>query len=246
MVAPLLPHAPIDEVVVGFVLDQPIGPDAVEAGMYLVERGDVFTQHEIHEAIVPSPGWIDVPGPLRVWLVSADGAWLVQLQHDRFHANWRRRGESPYPGFHRSGGAMHYAISEFTRFQDFCARLRGKKPNAASVEMSKIDLLVQGRHWQEVRDVAELVPVLAPILTTMATPGPTISVQTQERVDDTTVTISLTPARMKANPSLFAFRLEFRATQPAGEDMASQLVAINATLNEAFARVVPDYQRRFS
>ena len=35
MVAPLLPSAPIDEVVVGMVLDQPLGPDAVEAVLLL-------------------------------------------------------------------------------------------------------------------------------------------------------------------------------------------------------------------
>jgi len=247
MAAPLLPQAPIDEVVVGVVLDQPIGPNAVEAGFYLAQRLDTFSLHEIHEPILPAPGWIDVPGPVRVWLVSADGTQLVQLQQDRFHANWRRRGESVYPGFSRDGGAMHFAISEFSRLQEFCGRIRGgQTPNAASFELSKIDLLIQGKHWQDVREAAAIVPVLAPALDAMSKPSPNITLQFQERIDDTSVTISITPARMKANPDMSAFRLEFRAQQPAADNMGMQLAAMNTKLNEAFARVVPDYAKRFS
>src|ERR1043165_9367558 len=157
---PLLARAPIDEVVVGFILDQPVGPDAVDSGRYLTTRADRFVRHEIHDPILPAPGLYEMPGPTRVWLISADEAWLVQLQHDRFHANWRRRGDAPYPGFTRSGGAMHFAVEEFERFRAFCESKKGIKPNAASIELSKIDVLIMGKHWSDTADAAKLMPVL--------------------------------------------------------------------------------------
>jgi hypothetical protein len=245
MPAPLLPRAPIDEIVVGFILDQPLGPDPVQAGRYMAERKDVFVAHELHEPIVPQGVWIDTPNP-RVWLINQDETWMVQMQQDRFYANWRRRNDAAYPGFSREGGAMHFALREFRSFQMFCEQTRGKKPNAVSIELSKIDVLIQNKHWNDVADAAQLVPVLGVAATIMVQPGPNIVVQCQERAGDATVAISLTPARMRQNPQLAAFRLEFKAAQPAAEDLETQLLAINAVLNSAFARVIPEYEKRFS
>lgn len=247
MVAPLLPRAPIDEVVVGFVLDQPIGPDGPEAGLYLAERRDRFTRHETHEPIIADGTMIDLPGPVRTWLISADEAWLIQMQHDRFHANWRRRGEAAYPGFSREGGAMHFALSEFERFQKYAARIRnGQTPRAVGVEMSKIDVLIQEKHWSNLSEAAKLVPALEPALHWMGSPTANVSIRTQERVGEGSVMISITPAQMKADPSKFAFRLEFRTVQAAGEDLLAQLRSMNGLLNASLRRVIPEFDKRFS
>jgi len=243
---PLLARAPIDEVVVGFILDQAVGPDPVDCGRYLTTRAERFVRHEIHDLILPGPGVFEIPSPARVWLISADEAWLVQLQHDRFHANWRRRADAPYPGFTRSGGAMHFAVEEFERFRAFCERTKGIKPNAVSVELSKIDVLIMGKHWVDTSDAARLMPVLGGVFAMLTAPPGAIALRWQEEVGDVNVAVDVGSARLKAEPSLPAFRVEFRASAPVTGEISEHLVRANTILNEAFGRLIPDPERRFS
>lgn len=233
-------RAPIDEVVVGFILDQAVGPDAVDSGRYLVTRADRFVRHEIHEPIVAAPGFFELPGPSRVWLISADDAWLVQLQQDRFHANWRRRGEAPYPGFTRAGGAMHFALDEFTRYQDFCEATRGTKPNAVSLELSKIDLLIMGKHWSDSADAARLMPVLGGVFAMATGTAGAVALRWHEDVGEVNVAVALGSAQLKAAPGVQAFRVEFRASTPVTGDLSEHLARANGILNGAFTRLIPD------
>lgn len=197
---PLMARAPIDEVVVGFILDQALGPDAVDCGRYLATRGDRFVRHEIHEPIISTPGLFEVPGPARVWLISADDAWLVQLQQDRFHANWRRRGDAPYPGFTRPGGAMHFAVDELARFQAFCQTTQNTKPNPVSIELSKIDLLIMGKHWVDIADAAKLMPVLDGIFAVQTTRSGALALRWHEDIGDVTIAVAVGSAQLKATP----------------------------------------------
>jgi uncharacterized protein (TIGR04255 family) len=242
-----LVHAPIDEVVVGLVLDRPVGPDAVQAGMYLAARSDRFSRHEIHEPIVTEPGLLIGPGPVRVWLLSEDGGWLVQLQEDRFHANWRRRGSATYPGFSRDGGAMHFALNEFEQFRGYCERIGGVRPNAVSLELSKIDLLIQGKHWKDEADAALLMPVLREVRNNMKSKSANISIQWRDELSDgTTLTVSVLPARLKSETGTFAYRVSFQATAQVTDDLRQRLLHVNSQLNDAFARLIPGADRRFS
>lgn len=240
-----LPRPPIDEVVVSLVLDQPLGPDAVGSGRYLARRTDRFVRYEIHEPIASEPGFVVGPGPTRVWLISADDAWLVQLQEDRFVANWRRRGDAQYPGFTRSGGAMDYVVDEFSRFQAFCAEEHeGVAPDPVTFEMAKIDLLTQGRHWSDVADAARLLPVLSGAHQCMSSPDVNVAFRWQQAVEGGTLAVSIVPARMKADEKSFAYRLEFRFSGPVTGPLQEHLVLANSTLNDAFERLVPSTEHR--
>lgn len=243
---PLMAKAPIDEVVVGFILDQAVGPDAVDSGRYLATRGDRFVRHEIHEPILSTPGFIEVPGPARVWLISADDAWLVQLQQDRFHANWRRRGDAPYPGFTRTGGAMHFALDEFARFRTFCEATKGIKPNAVSIELSKIDLLIMGKHWADNSDAAKLMPALEGIFAMQSTRSGAVALRWHEDIDDVSIGVAVGSAQLKAAPGVPAFRVDFRASCPVTGDVTEHLVRANGILNDAFNRLIPNPGPRFS
>lgn len=238
--APLLSKAPIDEVVVGFILDHAVGPDAVDSGRYLATRSDLFVRHEIHEPIVAAPGFFELPGPARVWLISADDAWLVQLQQDRFHANWRRRGDALYPGFRRPGGAMHFAIDEFARYQAFCETIRGTKPNAVSLELSKIDLLTMGKHWTDEADAAKLMPVLHGVFAMTSGVASAVALRWHEEIGDVNLAVALGSAQLKAPPHARAFRVEFRASMPVTGDPREHLERANGILNDAFDRLIPD------
>lgn len=236
---PDLPNPPIDEVVVGLVLDPPLGPDAVQAGAYLARRGERFARHEIHEPVLSEPGIVIGPeGPLRIWLISADDAWLVQLQPDRFVANWRRRGVARYPGFTRRGGAMEFALDELARYQAFCAEIHEQSPRPVAFEVVKIDLLVRGRHWTDASDAAHLLPVLAGVHACMIGADVNTVVRWQEPCEGGTLAVSIVPARMKADEATLAYRTEFRFSGAITEPLRDHLIHANRMLNEAFARVV--------
>lgn len=243
---PLLPKAPIDEVVVGFVLDQQVGPDAVDCGVYLTERHDRFVRHELHDPIVASPAFFDGLGPSRVWLISDDDAWLVQLQHDRFYANWRRRSDGTYPGFSRAGGAMGYALEEFELFQAFVERRRGVRPTAIAFELSKIDLLIKGQHWNDAADAVKLMPVLNGVLANIPSMDGSVGIRWQYDVDGLAVVVGVTSVRLKADPTVPAYRLELKATGPVAAQLEALLLKANQVLNEAFQRLLPDRVERFT
>lgn len=241
---PRLPKAPIDEVVVGFVFDRPVGPDAVESGVYLAEHRDRFASHEMHDPVIEQADALPM-FPIRTWLVCQDKRWLVQLQHDRFHANWRRLDSASYPGFTGDGGVMSFALAEFERLRDFCRRHKGEAPSPKKVEVSKIDLLVQGRHWGSIDDAYTMLPAMASAGSALVAPGPDIALRMQENINGLTLSIAISPARLKADPQTVVFRVDFHAVQPARDELEEQLSSMSTTLNAAFWRLIPDAERRF-
>lgn len=241
---PRLPKAPIDEVVVGFVFDRPVGPDAVESGVYLAERRDRFASHEMHDPVFEQANALP-PFPIRTWLVSPDKHWLVQLQHDRFHANWRRLDGANYPGFTADGGVMSFALTEFERLRDFCRRHKGEAPSPKKVEVSKIDLLVQGVHWRSIDDAYEMLPAMASAGSALAAPGPDVAMRTRESINGMTLSVSIDPARLIADPQKVVFRVDFQVVQSARDELDQQLSSMSDALNAAFRRLIPDAERRF-
>ncbi|WP_168197064.1 TIGR04255 family protein [Agromyces laixinhei] len=54
--------------------------------------------------------------PVRYWLTSTDGQYLVQLQRDRLLVNWRRTVEgNEYPGFEELRGRFEEQLSSLVR-----------------------------------------------------------------------------------------------------------------------------------
>ena len=182
--------------------------------------------------------------PVRVWLVSKDESWMVQLQRDRFYANWRRRGETKYPGFSRTGGAMEFAVAEFARLQEFCTTRRSTTPKAVAVEISKIDVLIQGKHWKDADDSIAMMPMLGPWAHALKSPKTAIALKWQEEIAETTLAVSLVIMPGCVRPE--RYKLEFRGTKPLRNDVSTELKSLSKTLNQAFERVIPEYETRFS
>lgn len=61
--------------------------------------------------------WIDLPAP-RLWLLSADGRQLLQLQKDRFLYNWKREAsdDGNYPSFDKIFVEFEKWYSKFSDF----------------------------------------------------------------------------------------------------------------------------------
>lgn len=241
---PRLPKPPIDEVVVGFVFDRPVGLDPVESGVYLAARRDRFASHQMHDPVFEQADKLPA-FPIRTWLVSQDEQWLVQLQYDRFHANWRRRPGANYPGFTGDGGVMSFALTEFEKLRDFCRRHKGEAPSPKRVEVSKIDLLVQGDHWKSIDDAYKMLPAMASAGSALITPGPNIAFRTRESINGMTLSISIEPARLIDDPQKAVLRVDFQAVQSASDALKEQLSNMSSALNAAFRRLIPDAERRF-
>lgn len=134
---------------------------------------------------------------------------------------------------------MDFLLDEFAKFRVFCGKEHGgMEPGAASFELAKIDLLIEGRHWANAADAAKLLPVLAAPQQCMDLPGPNVAVRWQHAVDDGQLAVSIVPARVKSNDA-HAYRLEFRFAGPVTSDLRNHLVHANRVLNSAFERLVP-------
>lgn len=159
---PQLASPPLAEVVCGFIFDRASGLDALDFGAYWETRRDDFPRKEIRPPVFDLPPSI-VAGsfPTRAWLLTASETWCVQLQHDRFYANWRSR-DAVYPGFAdaaRAPSVLETALSEFAKFSMFCST-RGSfvAPAVARIEVTKVNSLARGQHWADVEDLARLMP----------------------------------------------------------------------------------------
>src|SRR5690606_12531809 len=99
--------------------------------------------------------------PLRAWLLSEDEQFIIQLQNDRFIMNWRATGVT-YPRFserHGPRGLLSQMEAEFERFCDFVQRRADSRPSPSQIELGKIDLLLEGRHWGRNKPLSALVPI---------------------------------------------------------------------------------------
>lgn len=143
--------------------------DPVHFGAYWAQRKNDFPKHQLKDAVIeePGPGIFVGPPPLRAWLINDDDTRLIQLQHDRLFVNWRRQRDSDaYPHFQnaREGEPLlPYALREWTAFVAFC-RTEHLEPEVRELELTKVDLLVEGRDWKGDDDLAALVPAISALM----------------------------------------------------------------------------------
>lgn len=105
---------PLDEVVMGVQFEDVPGYRSIDAMQVselfqseypkVEERQTLLPQFEVFHGAGAPPGKAPTSGKsppgCRLWLVSEDGARILQFQPDRFIANWRLGREGPpYPGF---------------------------------------------------------------------------------------------------------------------------------------------------
>jgi hypothetical protein len=123
-----------------------------------------YPHHAIHPAVLDAPGLLFSPGrgPLRSWLISSNDEWVLQLQLDRFYVNWRRRGNE-YPRFSGEGGVLERALTEIERFRGYCQERLRAEVRPSTVELAKVDLMVEGVHWSGVEDLGRLVSLIGHI-----------------------------------------------------------------------------------
>jgi hypothetical protein len=187
---------------------------------------------------------------LRALLMSADRATLLQLQHDRFYFNWRRANtEAPYPRFSDHDGRQGVgstAIGEFERFAEFCRRDIGVQPNIRSVELAKVDLLVEGRHWSSFADLTQVLPWLKSYGSFSKVENPNFALRFEEQRATGLLTVALGTATATGVPQgKRAVKIESRLTSSVTSigELPQAFALINGELNEVFEDLIPESQR---
>jgi uncharacterized protein (TIGR04255 family) len=141
MTLPKMENAPIVELVVGLFFEPIVELDLVLLGKYWGQRSAEYPGHAVHPAVHDQPRVVPYSQGQRIWLVSADDQFVVQLQADRFYFNWRKRGPA-YPRFRDRGerhGLATKGLEEFDRFANFCKDELGERPSIQRLEVTKID-----------------------------------------------------------------------------------------------------------
>ena len=236
-----LDRPPVKEVVCGFVLTPvPIGP--LEFGIYWNSRRKDFPRHEEHPAVLTAPGVHIGPSPIRAWLIDQQNEFLVQMQPDRFYANWRHQDGATYPGFRQREnreGLLSFALAEFNSYADFCQAECGVRPEVQQLELSKVDQLRRGVHFADFEDLRKLLRV-ARVFDDVSSAS---SVQMQLRLVESHGTGNTIIAITTQHEVV---QIEVRHTFAPSGDLRSSFEAANDRVNSVFFGLLDeDELRRF-
>lgn len=245
-----LASPPIVEVICGIHFSPVRGLDPLTIGGYWWQRKTEFPEREIHPALEDIPPGLHLRpavGPLRVWLVSADGALVVQVQRDRYYLNWRASGDD-YPRFRRDGGLLQRCLAEFDRFSAYCTSAGLSEPTPKRVELGKVDSFVEGRHWNGPDDLADMIPMLEPVLSLHQTDKPNVALHFQEQRADHVLRVVMSTGLAGASQDETiprAIRLETTVINSlgSGSDVREAFELANDQANAVFGNLVPPAER---
>ena len=163
---PQLKNPPINEVVCGVIFEPMQKLSLFQHGVYWAQRADDYPEFEVKPPIGDPGSIIELVGEsaFRSWFISKDGCNLIQMQFDRFFANWRKlKPSDAYPRFSNRPdapeGMLKRLLREFELFKTF-SETGGMPLVVKAVELTKIDLLVEGRHWKDGQDLCSLFPLV--------------------------------------------------------------------------------------
>jgi uncharacterized protein (TIGR04255 family) len=248
---PLEPLArpPIVEVVCGVRFAQLSDLDPLVLGAYWDQRKDTYPKHQLLPAITDQAFILQGAGLARVWFVSADEEFVSQFQQDRFYLNWRHRS-GDYPRFSDHGanvGVLSRALDEFKQFSAFCQRTIGSRPSPESIELSKIDVFHKGDHWSDWDDLRLMLPVLEGFSGLVESDQAVLGINLSRTVEDSQVQVQLGAALQISAEGAAprpVFKMETRASRSPGPTLRESFETANRALNQVFAIVVPEDERR--
>ncbi len=231
-----LERAPIIEVVCGFGFPPIEGLDPISAGAYWKTISAQFPAHQILPAVTDVVGFqVAHSLPQRALLTSRDDEQVIQIQADRFYFNWRKRAGT-YPRFTGAGGVLDLGLKEFARFAGYCEETFGARPQPQRVDLSKVDLLPLGGEWQDLADLAVLVPLLQPFVR-RTTKEPDLSIRWSEIRSgaDLFAALHLGIEPVFNELPALALKIETRMTKDSAPERVPDVFALlNKELNDVF------------
>jgi len=101
----------------------------------------------------------DTPPLSRYWFLNDSGDQLIQLQHDRFLHNWRKRGpEDSYPRYESIRESFE---RELEQFKSFLAKEGLPQPEPNQCEVMYVNHIVPGEVWQRHGQLDRVLTVIS-------------------------------------------------------------------------------------
>jgi len=249
---------PINEVVCGFLFDAVPDLDILKLGLFWDRNRERYPKRKIQPPLADQPGIVIGPDTsVRAWIISPDDSLLLQLQHDRFYMNWRKRNEE-YPRFSDDGGRhglLHLALEEFEGFKHFVKETCEVDVVPNRIELSKIDLLLEGETWKGFPDLVKLIPCLKPCLDFAKSEHPRVSLGFAEETKELgSLQVQLQSAfaaqKTAEGPAeakrVLRIQSQLVRALSEGEALLDAFRASNDRLNEVFFNIIsPDELERF-
>jgi uncharacterized protein (TIGR04255 family) len=137
----------------------------------------------------------NVPDMPRVWFISSDDNYLIQLQPDRFLLNWREGAKrSPYPRY-KTISRRFKAL--FGKFEKFLKENELGTLALVQAELSYINHLRPDKGWSTFADIGEVFPDLAWRRGGRYLPAPTgISFRSNHKMDGGALQVAIQSARI--------------------------------------------------
>lgn len=242
---PALARPPLVEVVCGVVFDSFPDLDALVLGIYWNSRKDQYPKHSLQAALADELS-IDIGVfPVRAFLVSQDGQFIIQLQHDRFFMNWRASG-SEYPRFSERHGKRGLLVRAMEEYELFCAFIEsqfGNRPIARRIELTKIDILRRGEHWRDLDALAKLMPVTSVFSTIQQSDNRDVNLRFIERAHGGALLVHVATLMEGNTPA--SVRVEARCVAKPEPEISAAFYSANTIINDAFFRLIPDAREHF-
>ena len=243
---PEMSKPPVAEVVCGVFFAPLGGLDGLSLGAYWAERRVDFPERKLLTAVFdsaePMIEWGLGTPPLRSWMISGSEEYIVQLQQDRFYLNWRAGRSQRYPRFQNTPngrGIASLLAEEFARFGEFCDSTLQERPTLLLADLSKINTLTQGVHWNSFDDLKAVLPILNGMDAAIDAPTPEVSVQLIDQREWTTL-IKIQSGHEPEGEKRPLIRLEIRARGPLSQGaFETTFDGLNDRINAAFLRLVP-------
>jgi len=123
----------------------------------LIERKD--EPEELLQAPQAFAEFFMKPPLCRQWFISESGNELVQLQSDRFCANWRKvKPDDAYPRYEYMRDLF---ASRWTQFREFTQAQGGEPPQVDLLEMTYVNHIFKEEGWTAPGDIAKVFPVIS-------------------------------------------------------------------------------------
>jgi uncharacterized protein (TIGR04255 family) len=201
-------------------------------GKYWVQGAEQYPRRAVHPAVHEQPRLVPYAQGQRVWLISADDQFFLQLQSDRFYFNWRKRGPA-YPRFrdHDGQGLRSRALREFERFTAFCSAEVVESPRILRTEVTKIDRVP----YTDAKDLAGKLRVATALQPAWRSEVGELSVTFSERFEDVDVLVRANNVLVGASGETPTLQVETRASRLRGQgDLVEELDGLNNAANVLF------------
>jgi len=232
-------------VVCGIKFDSVNDLDALLLGVYWDLVRDKFPHRQVQPALSDSINFAMGAIPMRAFLTSANNEFVLQLQYDRFIMNWRAVGEA-YPRFsdrHGPKGLLSRMEEEFGLFSTFVKGRCGVELVPVGIELAKIDVLEQGKHWTDYRDLASVLPVVGAFDSLDSGVSREFNMQFVQHDGGGALVTNVQTG--KTNEGVDLVRIDGRVISNAHPIVREAFKAANTSLNQMFFRLIAHPEKLF-